>query len=171
MLRLQLQEVAFSINLHSPPPSFQRKIHQPQERRGRTKRAGFFSNLFTRRESSDNISLGSLRSGASSTPYLRRNTNSRNNLPGTIGTTLPATPGGGAQSPRRQPPQSDTLRGFRSFGGGRHPKQYTIASKEKYVSMRIRICHLDAGFGWCSIDVHVLFITSHFLAILSCQLC
>ncbi|KAL7533966.1 hypothetical protein ACHAXR_005553 [Thalassiosira sp. AJA248-18] len=120
--------------------------HRITERRGRPQKSTL-ANLFRRRNRHhhnlpDNMSLGSFRSHGSISfglPYSRRNSNSNNprtiNTSGIIGSTLPATP-------RSPPPQSDTLRGFRTFFG-KHQKQYTVASKKKYFNLHINeICLL-----------------------------
>ena len=101
--------------------------HLLQQERHPSQRMSTFSKLtrlFSRNDSNDNASsVGSVGSGFR--PYRRSvpRTNSMN----IIGSTLPPTP-------RSPPPQSDTLRGFRTFFG-KHQKQYTIASKKKYVSL------------------------------------
>lgn len=83
--------------------------------------------LFSRRDRNydDNSSVISAHSTGSFRPY-RRSITRNNNSQNVIGITLPPTP-------RSPPPQSDTLRGFRTFFGN-HRKQYTIASKQKYRS-------------------------------------
>lgn len=98
-----------------------------QQERHSSQRTSTFSkltHLFRLRDSNDNASsAGSVGSGFR--PYRR--SISRTNSMNIIGSTLPPTP-------RSPPPQSDTLRGFHSFFG-KHQKQYTIASKKKYVSL------------------------------------
>lgn len=105
-----------------------------QERRGRARKGALskLAHLFRgnnrHREHSDrdNVSVGSMRSVGSFAPYRRTISGRNSNSGNIIGRQLPATP-------RSPPPQSETLKGFRSFFGT-HQKQYTIASKKKYVS-------------------------------------
>ena len=83
--------------------------------------------IFSRRDRDDNFSVSERSTG--SLAYSRRmNSYGRNGTP-IIGRTLPSSPNA---RPLPPPPQSETLRGFRTFYG-KHQKQYTIASKEKYV--------------------------------------
>ena len=92
-----------------------------KERRGSIQKTTLqrIKQVFSRRPHEDTASVGSHRS-ASSFRYTPNGF--RRSL-----TPMPATP----LSP---PPNSETLRGFRSLYN-KHQKQYTISSKKKYVSI------------------------------------
>lgn len=115
-------------------------MHKITERQGRPQR-GFLSKvayLFRRRDvGDDNISVNS----AFDRQISRRSSHGGAGGGGgggsIIGMRLPSTPGlGGAFSP---PPESETLKGFRTLFGS-HQKQYTIASKKKYRSSLLNWC-------------------------------
>mmetsp|Transcript_15361 Transcript_15361/g.36825 ORF Transcript_15361/g.36825 Transcript_15361/m.36825 type:complete len:697 (+) Transcript_15361:176-2266(+) len=104
--------------------------HRITERRCRQRKSAMskLGSIFSRRDRDDNFSVSERSTG--SLAYSRRmNSYGRNGTP-IIGRTLPSSPNA---RPLPPPPQSETLRGFRTFYG-KHQKQYTIASKEKYRS-------------------------------------
>eukprot|EP00584_Thalassiosira_punctigera_P007346 CAMPEP_0172539204 /NCGR_PEP_ID=MMETSP1067-20121228/10462_1 /TAXON_ID=265564 ORGANISM="Thalassiosira punctigera, Strain Tpunct2005C2" /NCGR_SAMPLE_ID=MMETSP1067 /ASSEMBLY_ACC=CAM_ASM_000444 /LENGTH=669 /DNA_ID=CAMNT_0013324853 /DNA_START=106 /DNA_END=2115 /DNA_ORIENTATION=+ len=101
--------------------------HRITERSGAREKtsslAGLFR-LFRRRDHSDSVSVGSARSEA---PLPYRRTVSRASADGRNNNIVGPMP----STPLSPPPQSETLKGFRTFFG-KHQKQYTIASKKKY---------------------------------------